>query len=69
MRKPLNIVLLAAIASATVACNNGTQSSSTPPSNNTSNLSFTLTPVSTSHNGKTSKYCVACCNSIGYGCM
>lgn len=55
MRKPLNIVLLAAIASATVACNNGTQSSSTPPSNNTSNLNFTLTPVSTSHNGKTSQ--------------
>ena len=43
MKKPLNFVLLAAIASAIIACNCGNNSSTQPT--NSSNLSLTLTPI------------------------
>lgn len=52
MKKPLNVVLLAAIASAIIACNNGNNNSN-QPSTNSSNLSLTLTPVNSSLKGKT----------------
>ncbi|MBX9868048.1 MAG: hypothetical protein K2Y14_14135 [Burkholderiales bacterium] len=52
MKKPLNFVLLAAIASAIIACNNGNNNSN-QPSTNSSNLSLTLTPVNSSLKGKT----------------
>jgi glycosidase len=45
MKKPLNFVLLAAIASAIIACNGGNNSSTQPT--NSSNLSLTLTPINT----------------------
>ena len=51
MKKPLNFVLLAAIASAVIACNGG-NSNSNQPNTNSSNLSITLTPVSSSLKGK-----------------
>lgn len=51
MKKPLNFVLLAAIASAVIACNGG-NSNSNQSNTNSSNLSLTLTPVSTSLKGK-----------------
>ena len=43
MKKSLNFVLLAAIASAIIACNGGNNSSTQPT--NSSNLSLTLTPI------------------------
>ena len=45
MKKSLNFVLLAAIASAIIACNGGNNSSTQPT--NSSNLSLTLTPINT----------------------
>lgn len=52
MKKPLNFVLLAAIASAIIACNNGNNNNSNQPNTNSSSLSLTLTPVSTAQKGK-----------------